>query len=121
MEIHCQIDMQTSAGDAFGTFFIKSKEICFPWQDWTDFAVAILDYWISQVIKYDSSDRASFTVFFMEGPYYLLVEKNGENALIYGKKEGEEDFQNNFVEIVEWETLKRMLFSTVDSLNQKKE
>lgn len=119
MKIYCDIDLYNSIQKVdFGMFYIKSGEKFFPYKLWNDFSLSILNYWISEVIDNNDCCNAAFSVHFMEGPYYLLLEKKEDWVIISGKKE-DGIFENAFLEKITFSELKQVLFETASLIVAK--
>lgn len=102
----------------YGTFYIESKDVSFPYKNWEDFHVSIILYWIRKVLENDQRDYAEFKVAFMEGPYYLLCQKYGDQVRVSAGQEGVASFENYFLEIFSYLELKTLLYNVVEDIIQ---
>jgi hypothetical protein len=76
---------QLESGSIFGRIHVNFETSRFPAEDWTDFAVVILSWWLDAL----SSDQPGIKqLTFMDGPYEVNISKNGELAEIRGFKAG---------------------------------
>jgi hypothetical protein len=53
---------------------------CFPDNQWTDFA-DVLNMWSCTLFEHMEKSEANFTLYFMDGPFRLDVEKNKDTKL----------------------------------------
>jgi len=60
--------------------YVTMNGMSFPYDNWDEMAVTVLSWWISQAMQSQRRRRAQteFSLCFMEGPYCLECEKNGE-------------------------------------------
>lgn len=70
-------DFYYADGTADTVFYIRVNGVYFPDDQWTDFAVAVLQMWISDVLDNYRSDHAEFDLYFMDGPYSVHCIKQG--------------------------------------------
>jgi hypothetical protein len=76
---------QLESGLIFGRIHIDFESSRHPAEDWTDFAVIILSWWLEAL----RSDQPRIKrLAFMDGPYEVTVIKSGEIAEIRGFKAG---------------------------------
>ena len=59
------------------TFYISFNGQAFPDNQWTDFAVIVLNWWLSEIQNSLNQDNARFSLTFMDGPYYVDCSKHG--------------------------------------------
>ncbi len=65
-------DLSKSDVRNYGLIYVISGECKFPSEDWDDFISDILSGWKYEVLKNQKDVFATFTLFFMDGDYYLL-------------------------------------------------
>ena len=58
-------------------FYLSFNDVFFPSNQWTDFAIIVLNWWISAIIENYKKKNAKFKLFFMDGPYYVECLKHG--------------------------------------------
>lgn len=95
-------------GEVLGTIYIQTPDHQFPSDDWTDFQRSIIADWVDTVIQNAGVRRSSFELYFMDGPYYLLCEKNGDSIKISGIDD--HDGIVIFTESENFNALKRQLY-----------
>lgn len=52
----------------------------FPYSDWTDFVVPVIYQWIEEIRKRNDH----YSLYFMDGPYRLDIQRNGNEFIIRG-------------------------------------
>jgi hypothetical protein len=57
-----------------GTIFFRKGSIEFPTNDWDDFVVVLLEWWLRALMPIVRGEEASAELLFMEGPYQVNVE-----------------------------------------------
>jgi hypothetical protein len=82
------------SGSLIGTIWLHSEqhpEIDFPEARWTDFAVVILGWWLTEVeaMLRGASDEAHCS--FMDGPFEFRIDKVGEIRLLRRGASGTSD------------------------------
>lgn len=58
-------------------FYIKCNEVSFPYDNWTDFTIPVLNMWFNNLINNSEIQKLDFILYFMDGPYKLV------NFLLY--------------------------------------
>jgi hypothetical protein len=67
--------LRLSADQALrGTIFFRKGSIEFPTNDWDDFVVVLLEWWLRALMPIVRGEEASAEFLFMEGPYQVNVE-----------------------------------------------
>jgi hypothetical protein len=56
-----------------GTIFFQQGSIDFPTNDWSDFVVVVLEWWLRALMPIIRGEEATAELFFMEGPYQVNV------------------------------------------------
>lgn len=62
------------------TFYLEVNGRSFPDDQWTDFAIIVLNYWISSILEVHQNENADFVLRFMDGPYYVNCCKQGNGV-----------------------------------------
>ncbi len=62
------------------TFYLDINGISFPDSQWTDFAIIVLNWWISAILEIHQKENADFVLHFMDGPYYVNCCKHGKDV-----------------------------------------
>ena len=62
------------------TFYVEIDGRPFPDKEWTDFAIVVLSWWISAILKNHQKESVDFVLNFMDGPYYINCHKEGRNV-----------------------------------------
>src|SRR5262245_60597798 len=70
-----------SAGPATGNIWIMLGQLAFPFQNWNDFVVVILEAWASAVVRMLRGVSEHERVHFMDGPYVVEVSSASEDVL----------------------------------------
>ena len=65
-----------SSSDLFGDIFFEFEKGFFPGENWNDFILIILDWWINAVL--DLVDKKKTELDFMDGPYAISISLNNE-------------------------------------------
>jgi len=68
-------------GPATGNVWIMLGQLAFPFQNWNDFVVVILEAWASAVVRMLRGVSEHERVHFMEGPYVVEVSRASEDVL----------------------------------------
>lgn len=79
--------------------WVQSGEISFPFTSWDDFGLYIISDWVDVFVKSFYSEETTFKLFFMEGPYFLLCQKQDHHLLIRGIDEHDDDGMIVFEEL----------------------
>jgi len=64
------------------TFYIDYLGKCFPDNQWSDLTFPVLNMWAVKLMGNISSSNSKFRLYFMDGPFWLDVTKNGQNLMI---------------------------------------
>ena len=82
---------RSAMGSITGLIFLRSPNGAFPEEQWSDFSVVILAWWIAGLTEVVDKRTHSFEGMFMDGPYAFRVESNdGRTGQIAWGKRGEE-------------------------------
>jgi hypothetical protein len=82
---------RSAMGSITGLIFLRGPNGAFPQEQWSDFSVVILAWWIEGLTEVVDNQKHSFEGMFMDGPYAFRVEsENGQNGQIAWGKRGEE-------------------------------
>ncbi len=79
MKINC-----TFAKDKTAIIYVTSGDTAFPAEDWTDFYREIIADWVAVLNENSKVSISSFELYFMDGPYRLFCEKEGDTLNISG-------------------------------------
>jgi hypothetical protein len=84
------ITLRTS-GSIVGTIFFRVQDRPFPADDWSDFPIVVLGWWLEAVTSlYSGRDSCEFE--FMDGPYSVVVSKiDGEVIRVAPHRNGAPD------------------------------
>ena len=76
--ITCLYDFNYSniAYDPGATIFVEINGTPFPDDEWYDLPVSVLDMWCSNLIKNSKPSSAEFSLYFMDGPYFIKCIKD---------------------------------------------
>ena len=69
---------KTKLGSITGKIYVCLDEYYFPEKGWFDFALVVVTWWQDSTIKIFKSESKREKFMFMDGPFYISVEK-GEN------------------------------------------
>lgn len=64
------------------TFYVKANDTAFPDDKWYDLPISVFTIWNENIIKYNNKKRCEFKLFFMDGPFYIECQKEGNNVLM---------------------------------------
>ena len=64
------------------TFYLDIKGQSFPDGQWTDFAVIVMHWWITNILEVYINEDANFVLPFMDGPYYVNCRRRGRNVSV---------------------------------------
>ena len=80
------LELPTNSSDAFcTTFYVQIDDICFPYDQWTDFTKSILSTWTENLIRNHRGYKSrKYSLYFMDGPFRIDVIQNGEKLLLQG-------------------------------------
>ena len=76
-------------------FYIVCDGIAFPCKGWTDCALSVISMWIEDVVRHGGNKKDTYILYFMDGPYWLEVQQEGEELILRGiedRKEKEVQF-----------------------------
>lgn len=59
-------------------FFIRTDHGTFPDPYWTDFSLYLLGQWCSDLVRMPTWENTTCTLYFMDGPYWMEVQKQGD-------------------------------------------
>lgn len=76
-QIHFLNDFYYANCSVTNTFYLNVYNQCFPDDQWSDFAITVLYGWTTKIIENYHSKTSKFTLFFMDGPYYVECSKQG--------------------------------------------
>ena len=65
----------------FAEIHIETHGISFPDNQWTDFVETILGTWLYNLLDVKNKENIEFTLFFMDGPFWLDVYKDHQMNL----------------------------------------
>lgn len=111
MEIHITFDTHRT-----GILCVQSGNCFFPFDDWDDFYVIILDMWMCSLNQYQNDSYAVFDMPFMDGPYNLLCQKNGDVLTVKGIDEHADEGVVKFEETMSYECMKNMVLECARKL-----
>jgi hypothetical protein len=59
------------------TFYTRvNNDAVFPDQQWTDFPISVLSMWCSNIIENFKVPKSEFTLYFMDGPFYVNCKRS---------------------------------------------
>lgn len=70
-----------AGGRIFGTIYFHADEYAFPCVDWTDFTEEVLTMWANELLNRNNRHYSHFTLYFMDGDYWLDVCKDNKMHL----------------------------------------
>ena len=65
----------TISGNYTCTFYCRNDEISFPDDEWTDFALHVLDGWLNELQMISTQKEANFRLWFEDGPFWIECTK----------------------------------------------
>jgi hypothetical protein len=75
---------KSASGLITSVVYFKIKDKVFPEEGWNDFTIAILNFWLSEIIKMRQKKKRKGKFYFMDGPIYFTIEKNTETSVFEG-------------------------------------
>ena len=79
---------RSAMGSITGLIFLRSPSGAFPQEQWSDFSVVILAWWIDGLTEVVDKQKHSFEGMFMDGPYAFRVESNnGRTGQLHGVRD----------------------------------
>lgn len=83
IRIHLKNDIWTSQTSQVidTTFYLENYGEFFPDDQWTDLTYPVIDIWAQQIISYKNNPSGKVELFFMDGPYKLIVRKTTVDML----------------------------------------
>lgn len=64
----------SKAGLVFAGLRLRMNNLRFPHEDWTDFIIVVLDWWVAAALRLLRKEAATVEVRFMEGPYLVEIQ-----------------------------------------------
>lgn len=77
-------DVSVSDSNICSGFFATLNGIDFPSADWDDISTSVLTMWGQKVLGQIPGERGGFKLYFMDGPYYLLCDRRGDEVVVQG-------------------------------------
>ena len=74
MEVIVDIDSLVFNSNVTGIIFLEDSGVCFPDNEWNDFAVVVLTWWINSVKELEKKEGKELELRFMDGPYYANIK-----------------------------------------------
>jgi hypothetical protein len=71
----------TNSGLITGRIFFDMGGVIFPSEDWDDFIVVLLGWWISSILQLVEGHVDETELRFMDGPYVVQAERESEGVL----------------------------------------
>jgi len=68
-------------GNHTGAIWVSCGSESFPEGNWYDFPVIILEWWGAEIVRLDSQVRGTAELCFMDGPYFIMLEKSGSDCI----------------------------------------
>ena len=68
-------------GNNFGVIYIKINDFLFPQNNWTDFIVIILNWWLCNIEAIKRKRRKTGKFCFMDGPYVVKLKKSENDKI----------------------------------------
>ncbi len=86
IQIHCGDDIvfYPISGQIFSTFAVEANGVFFPFEDWTDFSVTVLEWWTEAACSALNGHREAFELLFEDGSWRLDVHVNGDLLVFSG-------------------------------------
>ena len=72
---------QGGVGPATGNVWVMLGDVAFPQIGWNDFAVVVLEAWVSAILRLLRSVSRNELVHFMDGPYVVELAQLSEDTL----------------------------------------
>lgn len=64
------------------TFYCHNDEISFPDDEWTDFALHVLDGWLNELPMISTQKEANFRLWFEDGPFWIECTKCEQQLML---------------------------------------
>lgn len=96
-------------GIVAGLFYVRKDNVFFPYDQWNDMPFAILEMWCSALLK-DYKDTEHFDLYFLDGSYKLIVDKQYGNELLYFHIQMVKDFASDNACVVDCFTIPAVNF-----------
>lgn len=78
-----QYDYYNISKNVSSIFYIKiNGDFAFPDEEWTDLPISILDMWCSNLMENKGISVADFSLFFMDGPFFIRCSKLNERVIL---------------------------------------
>lgn len=71
----------SKSGAITGEIFFSVSDDFFPEENWNDFIVIVLGWWLNTLKSYDEKEKSEFEMCFMDGPFSIKAKKNTEDIL----------------------------------------
>ena len=68
-------------------FYVVCDGVAFPGEGWTDCALSVIAMWIEDIVRHSGYKKTTYLLYFMEGPYWLEVQQEGEELILSGIEE----------------------------------
>ncbi|WP_152965962.1 hypothetical protein [Pseudobacteroides cellulosolvens] len=65
-----------------GEIFFKVGEFSFPEQNWNDFIIIVLVWWLSAYKTFVENDKQPFKLIFMDGSFEIKIKRITEGILV---------------------------------------
>lgn len=66
-------------------FYVVCDGVAFPGEGWTDCALSVIAMWIEDIVRHSRyKKKTTYLLYFMEGPYWLEVQQEGEELILSG-------------------------------------
>ncbi len=121
LNIHVDIDtLRKGESNITGVISLQVGDVYFPEQDWNDFPVIVLGWWLTELLRlWHGELKAAEGVqcLFMDGDFYYTVSARGERWLIEcvdGRPDGEVVAE---AEVDRTEFMKQIINSATQTLN----
>ena len=108
--------------------YIKINGIAFPSENWTDLAISVLGMWSESIIHSEKQATANLSFYFMEGLYWLELQKEDTyligNAFSNGEKvDSISPFHFRYADVCQellraWDRVDRFVFDERSGLEQ---
>ena len=99
-----------------GLLCVQSGKCFFPFDDWNDLYLDILNMWMYSLNQFQDTPKATFDMPFMDGPYNLLCKKSGDVLTVKGIDEHIDEGVVKFEETMSYERMKNMVCECAKNL-----
>ena len=65
----------------FGEIYFKDDDILFPEENWNDFIVVILNWWLEELTKFTKNEKTTAELLFMDGPLSVKINHFDDKTL----------------------------------------